>query len=41
MVNYLIGCYSVGMRQACRCVQMPRSMYYDRSRMDPLLELRQ
>jgi putative transposase len=41
MVNYLMGQYSVGMRQTCRCVRMPRSMYYYRSRMEPLIELRQ
>jgi putative transposase len=41
MVNYLMGRYTVGMRQACRCVQMTRSMYYYRSRMDPQISLRQ
>ena len=41
MVNYLMGRYTVGMRQACRCVQMTRSMYYYRSRMDPQTALRQ
>jgi putative transposase len=41
MVNYLMGRYTVGMRQACRCVQMTRSMYYYRSRMDPQTSLRQ
>ena len=41
MVNYLMGRYTVGMRQACRCVRMTRSMYYYRSRMDPLIALRQ
>jgi putative transposase len=40
MVNYLMGRYTVGMRQACRCVQMTRSMYYYRSRMDPQTALR-
>ena len=32
IVNYLMGRYTVGMRQACRCVQMTRSMYYYRNR---------
>jgi len=41
MVNYLMGRYSVGNRQACRCVRLHRSMYYYRSRMDPLPALRQ
>jgi putative transposase len=41
MVNYLMGRYAVGMRQACRCVRMPRSMFYYRSRMDPRTALRQ
>ena len=30
MVNYLMGRYTVRMRQACRCVQMTRSMCYYR-----------
>jgi putative transposase len=41
MVDYLMHRYGVGNRQACRCVLLPRSMYYYRSRMDPLLALRQ
>jgi putative transposase len=41
MVNYLMGRYTVGLRQACRCVRMTRSMYYYRSRMDPQTALRQ
>src|SRR5277367_4899245 len=41
MVNYLMGRYTVGMRQACRCVHMTRSMYYYRSRLDPQTALRQ
>lgn len=41
MVNYLISRYGVGNRQACRCVRLHRSMYYYRSRMDPLTALRQ
>jgi putative transposase len=40
MVNYLVGRYTVGLRQACRCVRMTRSMYYYRSRMDPQTALR-
>jgi len=40
MVNYLTGRYTVGLRQACRCVRMTRSMYYYRSRMDPQTALR-
>ena len=40
MVNYLMGRYAVGLRQACRCVRMTRSMYYYRSRMDPQTALR-
>ena len=35
-----MGRYAVGMRQACRCVRMTRSMYYYRSRMDPQTALR-
>ena len=41
MVNYLMGRYGVGNRQACRCVLLHRSMYYYRSRMEPLTALRQ
>ena len=41
MVNYLKGRYGVGNRQACRCVLLHRSMYYYRSRMEPLTALRQ
>jgi putative transposase len=41
MVNYLMGRYGVGNRQACRCVRLTRSMYYYRSRMEPLTALRQ
>jgi hypothetical protein len=41
MVNYLMGRYGVGNRQACRCVRLHRSMYYYRSRMEPLTALRQ
>jgi putative transposase len=41
MVNYLMGRYGVGNRQACRCVRLHRSMYYYRTRMDPLTALRQ
>ena len=41
MVNYLMGRYRVGNRQACRCVRLHRSMYYYRTRMDPLPALRQ
>ena len=40
MVNYLMGRYGVGSRQACRCVRLHRSMYYYRSRMEPLTALR-
>lgn len=40
-MNYLIGRYGVGNRQACRCVKLHRSVYYYVSRMDPLTELRQ
>jgi putative transposase len=39
-VNYLMGRYGVGSRQACRCVRLHRSMYYYRSRMEPLTALR-
>ncbi len=41
MVDYLMHRYGVGNRQACRCVLLHRSMYYYRSRMDPLFALRQ
>jgi putative transposase len=41
MVNYLMGRYTLGLRQACQCVRMTRSMYYYRSRMDPQTALRQ
>lgn len=36
-----MGRYAVGARQACRCIRLHRSMYYYRSRMDPLTALRQ
>ena len=35
-----MGRYTVGLRQACRCVRMTRSMYNYRSRMDPQTALR-
>jgi hypothetical protein len=41
IVDYLISRYGVGNRQACRCVRLHRSMYYYRSRMDPLTAMRQ
>jgi putative transposase len=41
MVNYLMGRYTVGAQQACRCVRMTRSMYYYQSRMDSQTALRQ
>ena len=40
-MNYLMGRYGVGKRQACRCVRLHRSAYYYRSRKDPLTALRQ
>jgi hypothetical protein len=39
-VNYLMGRCGVGNRKACRCVRLHRSMYFYRSRMNPLTELR-
>lgn len=36
-----MGRYGVGNRKACRCVKLQRSVYFYRSRMDPLTELRQ
>jgi putative transposase len=36
-----MGRYGVGNRQACRCVKLHRSMYFYRSRMNPLKALRQ
>ena len=36
-----MGRYGVGNRQACRCVKLHRSMYFYRSRMNPLTALRQ
>ena len=36
-----MGRYGVANRQACRCVRLHRSMYFYRSRMDPLTALRQ
>src|ERR1700687_1400796 len=41
MVNYLMCRNGVGNKQACRCVRLARSMYYYRSRMEPLTALRQ
>lgn len=41
MVNYLMGSYGVGNRQACCCVKLHRSMYFYSSRMNPLTALRQ
>ena len=40
-MNYLMGRYGVGNRQACRCVKLHRSMYFYRSPMNPLTALRQ
>lgn len=36
-----MGRYGVGSRKACRCVRLHRSMYFYRTRMNPLTELRQ
>src|SRR3569833_677790 len=36
-----MGRDGVGNRKACRCVKLQRSVYFYRSRMDPLIELRQ
>ena len=41
MANYLMGRHGVGNRKACRCVRLHRSMYYYRSRMNPLTALRE
>ena len=35
-----MGRYGVGNRKACQCVKLRRSVYFYRSRMDPLIELR-
>jgi hypothetical protein len=38
--DVLMSRYTMGLRQACRCVRMTRSMYYYGSRMDPQAALR-
>lgn len=40
-MQYLMGRYGVGQRQACRCVKLHRSVWYYRSCRDPLTALRQ
>jgi putative transposase len=40
-VNYLMGRYGIGNRQACRCVRLHRSAYFYKSRKDPQPALRQ
>ena len=35
-MNYLTGRYGVGNRKACRCIKLERSVYFYKSRMDPL-----